>query len=46
MCAGAVAGATITRFTVAPAIALAAAVVAVSAAIFRFGPNRRDVTAR
>jgi uncharacterized membrane protein YoaK (UPF0700 family) len=46
MCAGAVAGATITRFTVAPAIALAAAVVAVSAAIFRFGPHRRDVTAR
>jgi uncharacterized membrane protein YoaK (UPF0700 family) len=45
MCAGAVAGATITRFTVAPAIALAAAVVAVSAAIFRFGPHRQDATA-
>jgi uncharacterized membrane protein YoaK (UPF0700 family) len=45
MCAGAVAGATITRFTVAPAIALAAAVVAVSAAIFRFGPRRQDATA-
>jgi uncharacterized membrane protein YoaK (UPF0700 family) len=44
MCAGAVAGATITRFTVAPAIALAAAVVAVSAAIFRFGPRRQDAT--
>jgi uncharacterized membrane protein YoaK (UPF0700 family) len=44
MCAGAVAGATITRFTVAPAIALAAAVVAVSAAIFRFGPQRQDAT--
>ena len=45
MCAGAVAGATIARFTVAPAIALAAAVVAVSAAIFRFGPHRQDATA-
>ena len=45
MCAGAVAGATITRFTVAPAIALAAVVVAVSAAIFRFGPHRQDATA-
>ena len=44
MCAGAVAGATIARFTVAPAIALAAAVVAVSAAIFRFGPHRQDMT--
>jgi uncharacterized membrane protein YoaK (UPF0700 family) len=44
MCAGAVAGATITRFTLAPAIALAAAVVAVSAAIFRFGPHRQDAT--
>jgi uncharacterized membrane protein YoaK (UPF0700 family) len=45
MCAGAVVGATMTRFTVAPAIALAAAVVAASAAIFRFGPRRQDVTA-
>ena|ERR1700722_10430299 len=45
MCAGAVAGATITRFAVAPAIALAAAVVAVSAAIFWFGPPRRHITA-
>ena len=45
MCAGAVSGATITRFTVAPAIALAAAVVAVSAPIFRFGPHRQDATA-
>jgi uncharacterized membrane protein YoaK (UPF0700 family) len=45
MCTGAVAGATITRFTIAPAIALAAAVVAVSAAIFRFGPHRQDVVA-
>jgi uncharacterized membrane protein YoaK (UPF0700 family) len=45
MCGGAVAGATITRFTVAPAIALAAAMVAVGAAIFRFAPHRRDVAA-
>jgi uncharacterized membrane protein YoaK (UPF0700 family) len=45
MCAGAVVGATITRFTVAPAIALAAAVVAVAAAIFRFGPHRQDTAA-
>jgi uncharacterized membrane protein YoaK (UPF0700 family) len=45
MLAGAVAGATITRFTVAPAIALAAAVVAAAAAIFRFGPHRQDAGA-
>ena len=38
MCGGAVVGATISRFTVAPVIALAAVVVAVSAAIFLFGP--------
>jgi uncharacterized membrane protein YoaK (UPF0700 family) len=38
MCGGAVVGATMTRFTVAPVIALAAIVVAVSAVIFRFGP--------
>lgn len=37
MCAGAVVGATLTRFTVAPIIVLAALLVAVSAAIFRFG---------
>jgi uncharacterized membrane protein YoaK (UPF0700 family) len=37
MLAGAVVGATMTRVTVAPVIALAACVVAVSAAIFRFG---------
>ncbi|HJT95057.1 MAG TPA: YoaK family protein [Mycobacterium sp.] len=42
MCAGAVVGATMTRFTVAPVIALAALVVAVSAAIFWFGPPRHD----
>ncbi len=45
MCAGAVVGATITRFTVAPAIALAAAVVAVAATIFRFGQHRQDTAA-
>jgi uncharacterized membrane protein YoaK (UPF0700 family) len=38
MCGGAVVGATMTRFTVAPIIALAAAVVAASMLIFRFGP--------
>lgn len=37
MCGGAVIGATLSRFTVAPVIALAAAVVAISALIFRFG---------
>lgn len=42
MCAGAVVGATMTRFTVAPVIALAAAVVAISAAIFWFGPPRPE----
>lgn len=41
MCAGAVVGATMTRFTVAPVIALAAVVVAVSAGIFWLGPPRR-----
>ena len=38
MCLGAVIGATITRFAVAPVIGVAAAVVAASAAVFRFGP--------
>jgi uncharacterized membrane protein YoaK (UPF0700 family) len=38
MLAGAATGATMTRFTVAPVIALAAVVVAASAAVFRFGP--------
>lgn len=37
MCAGAVVGATLTRFTVAPIIGLAALVIAASAAIFWFG---------
>lgn len=45
MCGGAVVGATMTQFTVAPVIALAATVVAASAAIFRFGPQRHDATA-
>ncbi len=40
MCGGAVVGATRTRVTVAPVIALAAAVIAVAAAIFWFGPRR------
>jgi uncharacterized membrane protein YoaK (UPF0700 family) len=38
MCGGAVVGATLTRFTVAPVIALAALAVAASTAIFLFGP--------
>ena len=43
MCAGATIGATMTRFTVAPVIGLAAAVVATSAAIFWFGePGVQD----
>jgi hypothetical protein len=37
MLGGAVIGATMTRFTVAPVFALAAAAIAASAAIFRFG---------
>jgi hypothetical protein len=37
MCAGAVVGATMTRFTVAPVIGLAAAIVAVAAGILWFG---------
>jgi uncharacterized membrane protein YoaK (UPF0700 family) len=40
MLGGAVVGATMTRFTVAPVIALAAAAIAASAAIFRFGRAR------
>ncbi|PRC50494.1 DUF1275 domain-containing protein, partial [Mycobacterium sp. ITM-2017-0098] len=42
MCSGAVVGATLTRFTVAPIIALAALLVAVSAAIFWFGRGGQD----
>ncbi|KAA0099881.1 DUF1275 domain-containing protein [Mycolicibacterium sp. P1-18] len=40
MCSGAVLGATLTLWTVAPVIGLAAAVVATSAAIFAFGPAK------
>ena len=43
MCGGAIVGATMSRFAVAPVIALAAAVVAVSLLIFRFGPDRTAV---
>lgn len=41
MLGGAVLGATLTRFAVAPIIGLAALVVAASAALFRFGPAPR-----
>jgi uncharacterized membrane protein YoaK (UPF0700 family) len=40
MCGGAVVGATLTRVTVAPVIALAAAFIAAGAAVFWFGPRR------
>jgi uncharacterized membrane protein YoaK (UPF0700 family) len=43
--AGAAVGASMTRFTVAPVIALAAVVVAVAAAILRFGPRSPDPAA-
>ena len=39
MCAGAVVGATMSRFTVAPVIGLAALTIAASLAIFRHGPR-------
>jgi uncharacterized membrane protein YoaK (UPF0700 family) len=39
LCAGAMVGATMTRWTVAPVIGLAAIVVAASLAIFRYGPQ-------
>jgi uncharacterized membrane protein YoaK (UPF0700 family) len=45
MCGGAVVGATLSRFAVAPVIALAAAVVGGSLLIFRFGPDRAAVEA-
>lgn len=44
MLGGAIVGATMTRFAVAPVIALAAATIATSAAIFRFGPVPRSDT--
>jgi uncharacterized membrane protein YoaK (UPF0700 family) len=40
LCAGAIVGATMSRYTVAGVIALAAAVVTVTLLIFRFGPDR------
>jgi uncharacterized membrane protein YoaK (UPF0700 family) len=43
MSGGAIVGATMSRFTVASVLALAAAVVAVSLLIFRFGPDRTAV---
>jgi uncharacterized membrane protein YoaK (UPF0700 family) len=45
MCGGAVVGATLSRFAVAPVIALAAAVVGASLLIFRFAPDRPAVEA-
>jgi uncharacterized membrane protein YoaK (UPF0700 family) len=45
LCAGAAVGASMTRFTVAPVIGLAALVVTVAAVIFRFGPHRQQVVA-
>ncbi|MBV8861971.1 MAG: DUF1275 domain-containing protein [Mycobacterium sp.] len=42
MCAGAIVGATLSRVAVAPVIALAAAVVAVSLLIFQLGPQRQS----
>lgn len=39
LCAGAMVGATMTRWTVAPVIALAAVVVGTSLAVFRYGPR-------
>jgi uncharacterized membrane protein YoaK (UPF0700 family) len=44
MCGGAVVGATLTRVTVAPVIALAAVAVTVAAVIFRFGPAAGPVS--
>ena len=45
MCAGALVGATLTRWFVAPVIAVAAIVVAVAAGVFRFGPRRGEQAA-
>ncbi|SEH56597.1 Uncharacterized membrane protein YoaK, UPF0700 family [Mycolicibacterium rutilum] len=42
MCAGAAVGATMTRFTVAPVIALAAVLIALSGAMFWYGGRPRD----
>jgi uncharacterized membrane protein YoaK (UPF0700 family) len=45
MCAGAFMGASMSRFVVAPVFGVAAAVVAVSLLIFRFGPTATKTTA-
>jgi uncharacterized membrane protein YoaK (UPF0700 family) len=45
MCAGAFAGATMSRFVVAPVFGVTAAVVAISLLIFRFGPNAAKTVA-
>jgi uncharacterized membrane protein YoaK (UPF0700 family) len=45
MCAGALVGATLTRWFVAPVIAISAVVVAVTVGVFRFGPRRENVAA-
>ncbi|OBF28415.1 hypothetical protein A5724_28905 [Mycobacterium sp. ACS1612] len=45
MCAGALVGATLTRWFVAPVIAVAAVVVAIAAVVFRFGPARTEPAA-
>jgi uncharacterized membrane protein YoaK (UPF0700 family) len=45
MCAGALLGATLTRWFVAPVIGLSAVVVGVAAVVFRFGPRRGEETA-
>jgi uncharacterized membrane protein YoaK (UPF0700 family) len=42
MCAGALVGATLTRWFVAPVIAIAAVVVAAAAGVFWLGPSRQD----
>jgi len=45
MCAGALVGATLTRWFVAPVIGVAAVVVAVASAVFWFGSRQQDVAA-
>ena len=45
MCAGALVGATMSRFVVAPVFAVTAAVVATSLLIFRFGPTETKTAA-
>jgi uncharacterized membrane protein YoaK (UPF0700 family) len=45
MCAGALVGATLTRWFVAPVIGLSAVVVALAAGVFRYGPGRREEAA-